>query len=119
MRPALPILLLAAVSLAACGTKGGSPSAAESASRLLDAAMKGDRVAFEAQIDRPAVRDDVRRQVAQMASVTNLDVEGGASEFALDRMITPSALKLVKAGTGEALTVRNNLSLLMEHSTIG
>ena len=35
---------------------------------------------------------------------TALDVEGGPSDFALDRMIGPDALRLVRAGTGEALT---------------
>ena len=91
-------------SLAGCG--GSAPSgAAESASRLLTAAFNGDRVAFEAQIDRAAVREDVRRQVSQMAQATVLDVDGGPSEFALDRMISPAAFRLVRAGSGEALKV--------------
>ncbi len=96
------ILGISALGLAGCG--GSAPQgAAENASRLLSAAVKGDRVAFEAEIDRAAVRDDVRRQVAVVAKAKALEVEGGPSEFALDRMIGPDALRLVRAGTGEAL----------------
>lgn len=99
----LLVLALATLGLAACG--GSAPDgAAESASRLLAAAMKNDRVAFEAQIDRAAVRDDVRRQVSAMGRDRALDVEGGPSEFVLDRMIGPDAFRLVHTGSGAALT---------------
>ncbi len=74
----------------------------ESASRLLAAAIARDRVAFEAQIDRPAVREDLRRQVADLARGAALDVEGGPSEFALDRMISPAAFRVVRSGAGSA-----------------
>jgi hypothetical protein len=100
-----PVLTLAAVALAGCGGGGSTTDgAAQSASRLLGAALKGDRVAFEAEIDRAAVRDDVRRQVSQMAKGSALDVDGGPSEFALDRMIGPQAVRVVQAGTGAAVT---------------
>lgn len=94
---------LIAASLTSCS--GGAPGgAAETASRLLAASAKGDRVAFEAEIDRPAVRDDVRRQMSEVARSQSLDVEGGPSEFTLDRMISPDALRIVRAGTGETVT---------------
>ena len=97
--------LIGLASLALCGCGGKAPQgAAESASRLLTAAFKGDRVAFEAEIDRAAVREDVRRQVTQLAQVASLDVDGGPSEFALDRMISPQAIRLVHAGSGKALS---------------
>lgn len=99
----LVVASLIAISLAGC-TGPAPQGAAESASRLLAAATKGDRVAFEAEIDRPAVRDDVRRQMSEVARAKQLDVEGGPSEFALDRMIGPDALRLVRAGTGEVVT---------------
>ena len=91
----LPLALVAAAfGLSACN--GGAPEgAAESASRLLAAALNNDRVAFEAEIDRAAVRDDVRRQVAELARSTALEVDGGPSEFALDRMISPDAVRVV------------------------
>ncbi len=96
------IVGIAALGLVGCG--GPAPQgAAETASRLLAAAYKGDRVAFEAEIDRAAVREDVRRQVTRMAKDATLDVDGGPSEFALDRMISPQAFRLVHAGSGEAL----------------
>ena len=99
----LVVASLIAIGLAGCS--GATPQgAADSASRLLAAAVKGDRVAFEAEIDRPAVRDDVRRQMSEVARAKLLDVEGGPSEFALDRMISPDALRLVRAGTGEVVT---------------
>lgn len=88
------VLALAALGLSACN--GAAPkAAAETASRLLTAAYNNDRVAFEAEIDRPAVRDDVRRQVNEMARTKALDVDGGPSEFALDRMISPDAVRIV------------------------
>jgi CTP:molybdopterin cytidylyltransferase MocA len=97
-----PVLALAALAVSGCG--GAAPKgAAESASRLLAAAVAGDRVAFEAEIDRPAVRDDVRRQIAEVARGKALEVEGGPSEFALDRMISPAAIRLVHARTGQPL----------------
>ncbi|HEX7946224.1 MAG TPA: hypothetical protein VF495_16265 [Phenylobacterium sp.] len=93
---------IAVLGLSACGAPAPQ-GAAETASRLLAAAYKGDRVAFEAEIDRAAVREDVRRQVTRLAKDATLDVDGGPSEFALDRMISPAAFRLVHAGSGEAL----------------
>jgi hypothetical protein len=104
LRPAALLLVAAAITLAGCHGGGtAKDGAAESAARLLTAAVKDDRVAFEAQIDRRAVREDVRRQVTELARGSALDVDGGPSEFALDRMISPEAIKLVRAGTGEPL----------------
>jgi hypothetical protein len=99
----LPLVLaLSAVALSGCGADAPK-GAAETASRLLAAALKNDRVAFEAEIDRAAVREDVRRQVSEMARGSTLDVEGGPSEFALDRMISPDAVRVVDA-SGRRLT---------------
>ncbi|WP_397420346.1 hypothetical protein [Phenylobacterium sp.] len=99
------LLVIAFVSAGLAGCGDAAPrGATESAARLLAAAAKGDRVAFEAEIDRPAVRDDVRRQMSEVARSRVLDVEGGPSEFALDRMIGPDAVHLVRAGSSQALT---------------
>lgn len=97
------VLVTAGLALAACGSPA-SRGAGESASRLISAAMAGDRVAFEAEIDRRAVREDLRRQVLEMAALDALDVEGGPSDFALDRMIGPGALRVVEAGSRRPLT---------------
>lgn len=88
------VLALTALCLSSCAAAAPN-GAAESASRLLAAALRNDRVAFEAEIDRAAVRDDVRRQVADLARSTALEVDGGPSEFALDRMISPDAVRIV------------------------
>jgi hypothetical protein len=90
----VPLLAVLTVGLNGCGT-AVPKGAVESASRLLAAVMSGDRAAFEAQIDRAALRADVRRQVAEIAKGSTLDVEGGPSEFALDRMISPDAVRVV------------------------
>jgi hypothetical protein len=97
-------LALVAAGLGSCGP-ATRHDAAQTASRLLAAVVHGDRAAFEAAIDRPAVRDDVRRQMAALAQAAGLEVDGGPSEFALDRMITPEAIALVGAESGQALTV--------------
>jgi hypothetical protein len=60
-------------------------------------------VAFEAQIDRTALREDLRRQMVELAQQRGVEVAGGPSDFALDRMIGPSALRLVRAGAGTPL----------------
>lgn len=97
-----PVLVLVAIGLNGCGA-AAPRGAIESASRLLAAALSGDRAAFEAQIDRAAVREDVRRQVAEVAKATVLEVDGGPSEFALDRMISPEKVRVVDS-SGAALT---------------
>ena len=94
------LFVLVFSALALCGCGSAQKGAADSAHRLLAAAQKNDRVAFEAEIDRTAVRADVRRQVAELAKATALDVDGGPSEFALDRMISPDAFRLVDAAGG-------------------
>jgi hypothetical protein len=95
---------LAVVALVLAGCGGRAPgAAAESASRLLAAAMKGDRVAFEAEIDRRAVREDLRRQMVELAQQSGIEVAGGPSDLALDRMIGPDAIRVVTAGAHERL----------------
>jgi hypothetical protein len=101
------ILCAAAVVLAGCGRVEGQPpaGAAQTASRLIAASIAGDRVAFEAEIDRSALRDDLRRQIVELGQRQGVEVAGGPSDFALDRMIGPRAFRLVRAGTGEAVVV--------------
>jgi hypothetical protein len=88
--------LLTASTLLLAGCGGTAPTGAVAAAdRLLDAARAGDRAAFEAGIDRTAVREDVRRQLVETARASALEVDGGPSEFALDRMISPQAVRRV------------------------
>lgn len=96
-------LALAAAALAGCGGRSGSGGAAQNASRLLAAAAADDRVAFEAEIDRSAVREDLRRQMVALGRDNNMQVDGGPSDLALDRMIGPDSVRLVTAGAGQAV----------------
>jgi hypothetical protein len=79
--------------------------ASRGVARFFDAVHQGDRRAFEAAIDRPALRSDLSDQLAQLGKAKGLDVGEGASEFALDRMITPQAFQPVEARTGRLLPV--------------
>ncbi|MDB5476102.1 MAG: hypothetical protein JWP49_1613 [Phenylobacterium sp.] len=68
----------------ACG--GLRWSAPDGALALLTAVQAGDDKGFEAVVDRPALRADLRVQIARLAHASGLDV-GGPSDPALDRMI--------------------------------
>lgn len=93
------------VSLGLCGCGiDVRADAANGVARFLDAVRRSDRQAFEASVDRPALRADLRGQLADLGRANGLDV-GGASDFALDRMITPDAFRLVEARTGQNLPV--------------
>ncbi len=94
---ALAALLL---SVQACARKPPEPADADAAQALLAAAWSGDARRFEAAVDRPALRADLRRQLMAVAQANALSVEGGASDAALDRMITPQAVRLTQAGGG-------------------
>jgi hypothetical protein len=98
-----PVLALvgAGLSLSACGNpvKG----VAEAAQGLLTAIQSGDRQAFEAHLDRPAIRSGLRSQMESVARQNTLDVPGGPSDFALDRMIGPEAFRLVRAKDAQPL----------------
>ena len=90
-----------AVTVQACGGgPGADPGVA--AQGVLTASQSGDSKAFEAWVDRPAVRAALRDQLIAVARQNGLDV-GGPSDGALDRMIGPTALKLVQAGAGTPL----------------
>jgi hypothetical protein len=86
-----------AAALEGCGRKPPEVQAASAARDLLTAVWSGDNQAFEAHVDRAAVREDLRRQLALLAQSNALSVEGGASDAALDRMITPAAFRIVDA----------------------
>jgi len=64
--------------------------------RFLAAAQGDGGASFEASLDRPALRSDLREQLAALGRSHGVDV-GGPSEFALDRMITPMAVRQAAA----------------------
>lgn len=89
---------LAALTMTAQGcAKRPEPDAGTTVQALLAAAQAGDAKAFEAYVDRPALRADLRQQMIGVGHANGLDV-GGPSDLALDRMIGPQAFKLVQAG---------------------
>jgi len=96
---ALGALLLTA---AGCGDKPKA-DATRAAQGLLAAAQAGDATAFEAYLDRPKIRADLREQLVDVARARGLEVDGGPSDIALDRMIAPEAFHIVQAGTGAPL----------------
>ena len=89
-------LCACAALLSACG--GGVRTQGSAAiARFLATVHSGDRKAFEALIDRPAVRSDLTEQMADVAKRHEVDVGEGPSEFAVDRMITLQAVRLTAA----------------------
>ena len=85
-----------AVLLSACGggmrTKGSAAIAS-----FLAVAQGGDRRALEPLLDRTALRADLTAQISDLAKRHAVDVGEGPSEFAVDRMITPQAVRLTAA----------------------
>jgi len=97
--------LLALISgMAGCGQAARTSDATTAAQALLAAVQTGDAKAFEARLDRPALRADLRGQLQAVAQANGLDVAGGAADFTLDRMIAPEAFHLVRSQDGAALT---------------
>jgi hypothetical protein len=84
--------------LSACGL-GERGDASKAIAGFLAAVQRDDEAAFEKGIDRPALQADLRDQLAEMGKSRGMDVDGGASEFALDRMISPQAVRLAVAQT--------------------
>jgi hypothetical protein len=105
-----PLVALSALALvlSACGP---SPKvgASKDIARFLDAVVRDDHKVFLAGVDRPEVQGDLRAQVTELARLKAVDVDGGPSEFAIDRMISPDAFHLLDARTGQPLTVAPTL----------
>lgn len=87
----------------ACARKPETRPEAGVAQALLAAAWSANAAGFEAVVDRPAVRADLRQQLLRVAQANMLSIEGGASDAALDRMISPQAFRLVQAASGAPL----------------
>ncbi|HEX3364060.1 hypothetical protein [Phenylobacterium sp.] len=95
-----PVMALSALALllSACGL-GERGEASKAIAAFLAAVQKDDQAAFEKGVDRAALQADLRDQLAEMGKAGGMDVDGGASEFALDRMISPQAVRLAAAQT--------------------
>ena len=108
VRPMVRMIRVAAfaalvLTVQACGRKPAERAETAAAQALLASAWSEDPAKFETIVDRPAVRADLRDQLQRVAQANDLAVEGGASDAALDRMISPHAFRLVAAGSGAPL----------------
>ncbi|HEY8573413.1 DUF2939 domain-containing protein [Phenylobacterium sp.] len=97
-------IALTTISVAALAAGRGGASddaAAQSVQAVLSAARAGDAAALEKVIDRPAVREDLRRQMVEMAQANGVLVDGGPSNLVLDRMIGPDRVRLAAEQVGD------------------
>lgn len=101
------VLGVCALLLSACGL-GTRADAAKGVEAFLRAAQARDLFGFEARIDRAALREDLRRQLAAVSRESRIEVEGGPPERVLDRMIGPEAFQIVQDQTGQALPLAPN-----------
>jgi hypothetical protein len=92
-----------ALSAGGCGARSPVKAATADVTALLAAARAADAQAFEAHLDRAAVRGDLREQIMGLARAEGLVVDGGPSDFALDRRISPHAFEFVALGGREPL----------------
>ena len=108
----LGVAALAALMVMAqgCARKPEQRAETSAVQALLASAWSDDPQRFEAVIDRTAIRADLREQLLRVAQANMLAVEGGASDAALDRMITPGAFRLVEAQTGAPLRAAPTLA---------
>ncbi|HEX5261908.1 MAG TPA: hypothetical protein VFW13_00165 [Phenylobacterium sp.] len=99
LRKGLLVALSAlALSSVAC-SRDERPAAAKDIATFLIAVQRNDAGAIEAALDRPALRSDLRGQLTELGRANGVDVNGGPSEFAMDRMITPQTIGLALART--------------------
>lgn len=87
-----------AFALSACGL-GERSEASKAIARFLSVVQKDDRQGFEAGIDRAALRSDLADQMSDVGKNHGLDVGEPPSEFVLDRMINPQAVRVLATRT--------------------
>jgi hypothetical protein len=116
-KPNVVALLALAVLLGACGA-GVRAKASASIASFLAALQRDDSRAFEAALDRPALRTDLRAQMAELAKRTGVDVGEGPSEFALDRMITPQAVRVTAARVGPGWPATPTAAQIVPHMKV-
>ncbi len=88
---------------------------------FVQAVQKGDRAGFEAGLDRAALRKSLGRQVVQLGRAQGLEVEGGPSEFALDRMVTVDKLRITEpdGASASALATPERVKPLLRKTDAG
>jgi hypothetical protein len=108
--PALKwIAVAAALVLAACGGAQQRYGAAEGVRDFFAAVQSGDKQAFEARIDRDALRESLKTQLRASAgggqdALLGRLLKGDGADRLLDAMITPESFKLVAERSGAPMT---------------
>lgn len=106
MKLTLPFLALTAISLAGCEQATQRYGAAQDIHAFFAAVESGDRPAFDAHIDRPALRKQLRSGIGQAigakvgmsgeaADVLNDLLGSDSADQAMDRMISPESFRIV------------------------
>lgn len=84
--------------------------AAEGVHAFLTAVQKDDKTAFNARVDRPQLKDDVRRQVAAAAAGEGFGsgaasgaLGGPMADALMDRLISPETFRIVWMRSGVSI----------------
>ncbi len=91
-----PVIAFGALALVLSACGGVRARGSEAIANVFSAVQRQDHKAFEAALDRSKLRSDLGDQLTEVGRSRAVDV-GAASEFALDRMITPQAIRLTAA----------------------
>jgi hypothetical protein len=111
---------MAAVAAALAGCGGQRGEAVRQIDKFLVAAAGDDRMAFEARIDRLALRADLKGQLMALPEVRTLQEQLGdeTGDVAVDRMISPQSFRDLRAGAeplppkGDLRAIRAKLKVL-------
>ncbi len=109
------VIALGALALVLNGCSGGvRAKGSQAIANFLGAVQREDSKAFEAALDRPTLRSDLGDQLADVGKSRAVDV-GEASEFALDRMITPQAVRLTSTRVAPGWSVAPTAAQIVPH----
>ncbi|MBS0362895.1 MAG: hypothetical protein JSR98_16075 [Proteobacteria bacterium] len=103
--------------LAGCAL-GERGDASRAIAKFLAAVDAGDRAAFEADLDRKALRADLAEQMAGLGRAKGLDIGEPPSEFVLDRMVSLQAVKTAAARTAPNWPARPTAQQIVPHMKV-
>ncbi|MBS0334756.1 MAG: hypothetical protein JSS35_18450 [Proteobacteria bacterium] len=103
--------------LAGCGL-GERGDASRAIARFLAAVDRGDRAAFEAGLDRKALRADLAEQMGELGRNRGLDIGEPPSEFVLDRMVSLPAVRQAAARTAPGWPAQPTAQQIVPHMKV-
>ena len=115
LRPGAIIALFLCLSGCSLGERG---EASRAIARVLDAADRGDRAAFEAGVDRAALRADLADQMADLGKTHGLDIAEAPTEFVLDRLVNPAAVRQAALRTAPGWPARPTAEQIVPHMKV-